>query len=97
MVKAESAILKNWKAKLALLSAIVVPTVSATGAFFGLKTEMVEKEAAINSRISSVELRTEQNFADKPSMNKMQDNLQHLRDDVSDMKNDLKTLLRKSH
>lgn len=90
MVKLESAILKNWKAKIALIAAVVVPSVTATGAFYKTKEDVV-------SRISAVELRTEQNFADKTTMNRMQDNIQHLRDDLGDVKSDLKLLLRERH
>lgn len=86
MASHEAKILSAWQTKFALLAAIVVPTITATGAFFKIDTKMAERETQINQRISDVELRVEQNFADKPTMREMQQDIKALRSDMVEIK-----------
>lgn len=90
MASGEQKFITAWQAKLALLAAIVIPTVTATGAFHSIETKMSERDAAVNQRISEVELRVEKNFADKTTMKELQDDVKALRNDMVE----IKTLLR---
>lgn len=94
MVRAEYDILKSWKLKLALLAAIVVPTITATGTYYDLKAKIVEKETAVNSRISEIELNNTKNFADKDTIKDMRNDIKEIRDNVSELKT---LIIRKSH
>ena len=82
----EYTFLKSWKVKLGLLTAIIIPTITATGAFYDLKASILEKEQAVNARISAVELQTEKNFADKTALQDMRNDIKEIRGEVSEIK-----------
>lgn len=86
--------LYDWKLKLAILTAIVVPSVTATGAFYKMETRLNEKNFQTENRISKLEVDTVRNFADKPTMVKLQDDVAKLREDTSEIKALLKRKLR---
>lgn len=89
----EQSFLSNWKTKLALLSAIVIPTATATGSFYKLQLNLAEKQSVTDKRISDVELSAERNFADKHTMDKMRDDVSKIHEDVSEIKTLLKNRL----
>lgn len=66
--------------------AIVLPTVTATGAFYDLKAKIVEKEVAVNERISDIELNTQRNFADKDTIRDMRNDIKDMRNEMSEIK-----------
>ena len=88
MIKKENDLLSNWKAKLAILTAIVFPTVTATGAFYGLKANMADTEYSLTQKINNVQLEVEKNFADKRS-------LDEIKSDIKEIQRDIKLLLLK--
>ncbi len=69
-----------------MLATIVVPTVTATGAFYDLKAKITEKENAVNSRISDIELNNEKNFADKDTIKDIRNDIKDMRSEVSEIK-----------
>lgn len=77
--KSENELLRNWRVKVALLVALISPTVAATGAYYDLKGD-------VNNRISAVELRSEQTFADKQAIKDIQTELRQTHDDVIEIK-----------
>lgn len=86
MVKSEYDLLKNWKLKLGLLAAIVVPSVTATGAFYDLKAKIVEKETAVHLRMNEIELTNQRNFADKDTIKEIRSDIKDMRSDISEIK-----------
>lgn len=85
--------LYDWKLKLAIASAIIVPTTVATGNFFKMEMRLNEKNQLTENRISKLELDSERNFADKPSMVKLQTDVTQLRVDTAEIKALLKRKL----
>lgn len=85
--KKETDLLKNWKLKLAILAAIVVPTITATGAFYDLKAKIVEKEVAVNDRINSLELQNQKNFVDKDTVKEIRSDIKEMRSEITEIKN----------
>jgi hypothetical protein len=86
--------LYDWKLKLAILTAIVIPTITATGSYYKLEIRLNEKNQQTENRISKLELDASKNFADKPSMVKLQDDVTKLREDTAEIKAILKRKLR---
>jgi len=86
--------LYDWKLKLAILSAIVVPSVTATGSFYKMEIRFNEKNAQTEEKIKNLELDVARNFADKPTMVKIQDDVTKLREDTAEIKALLKRKLR---
>lgn len=86
--------LYDWKLKLAILSAIVVPTVTATGSFYKMEIRFNEKNALTEEKIKNLELDVQRNFADKPTMVRLQDDVTKLREDTAEIKALLKRKLR---
>lgn len=82
----EKILLTVWKLRIALISAIVIPTVTATGAFYDLHTKLAEKD----TKIVDLELRVNQNFADKPTMKKVQEDVQEIKSGIVEIKTLLK-------
>lgn len=82
----EKNFLNVWKLRIALLSAIIIPTVTATGAFYDLKAKIQEKD----TKIVDLELKITKNFADKPTMQKVQDDLQEVKSGIVEIKTLLK-------
>lgn len=89
-----SQFLYDWKLKLAILSAVVIPSVTATGSFYKMEIRLNEKNQQTESRISRLELDTQRTFADKPTLTKLQDDVAKLREDTAEIKALLKHKLR---
>jgi uncharacterized protein YfiM (DUF2279 family) len=85
--KKEIAVLESWKLKLAVLSAIIFPTITATGAFYGLKSEMKDQQAAINEKVAALELKTQKEFIDKETGKELRDEVRALRSSMDEIKN----------
>lgn len=73
--------------------AIITPTMAATGSFYSLKLDAKDREAQMNARVSSLELSSEKQFADKEDLREMRNDIKELRNQVSDVKD---ILLRRS-
>lgn len=86
--------LYDWKLKLAILSAIIVPSVTATGSFYKMEIRLNEKNQQTENRISKLEVDAMRNYADKPTMVKLQDDVTRLREDTAEIKALLKRRLR---
>lgn len=86
--------LYDWKLKLAILTAIVVPTVTATGSFYKMQIQFNEKSTETEKKIKDLELEVNKNFADKPTMVKLQEDVTKLREDTAEIKALLKRKLR---
>lgn len=91
--KEELSLLRSWKLKLALLAAIVMPSVTATGAYYKLQIQLTEKNQQTENRVSDLELRTHENFADKPTMDEMRKNVEAMRNDITEIKTILRNKL----
>lgn len=90
MSKTEHALLSSWKLKLALLMAIVTPTVGMTGAYWKIKGDVLEARASADARLSAVELNTQKSFAEKSDLKDMQREISAMHDDIIDIKSILK-------
>lgn len=86
-------LLRSWKLKLALLAAIVAPSVTATGAYYKLQIQLTEKNQQTENRISGLELQSVKNFADKPTMDDMRRNVEHMQQDIAEIKTILRNKL----
>lgn len=82
--KQESSLLKNWQIKIALLASIVMPTITATGAYYNLSSEMTGK-------VSSLELKITQSFADKASLQRIDERTQKIQNDITEITTILKS------
>lgn len=86
-------ILKSWQVKLAILSSIIIPTATATGAFFGLKVSRVEDKAELIQRVDKLELQSAKTFADKASLEVLDTRTRKMENDITEIKTILKTKL----
>jgi hypothetical protein len=86
MANGEKKLLERWTLWVGLLSAIVVPTVTATGAYFKLDSKIQEREAIVTERISSLELQTTKSFAEKNDLKEIREDIKQLRNDVTEIK-----------
>ncbi len=91
MSSTELKLLQNWHIKLALLAAIVLPTIAVTSAFSDVKETILRKDAAVHQRVSEVELKVEQNFADKKTVKQIHTELQQLQINMVEIKTLLKS------
>ena len=89
----ELSLLRSWKLKLALLAAVVMPSVTATGAYYKLQIQLTEKNQQTENRVSDLELRTHENFADKPTMDQLRTNVEQMRNDITEIKTILRNKL----
>lgn len=90
MSSTELKLLQKWQVRLAAVMAIILPTIAVTTAFSDVKNSIDIKDAAVNARISEVQLQVEKNFADKPTMNQIQKDIQVLRENMVEIKTLLK-------
>lgn len=79
MIKTEHGILKRWKTILGILTAIVIPAVTATSAFYDLKED-------VNTKINAVQLDTQRNFVQKETLKEIRSDIKDIRRDVSEIK-----------
>lgn len=82
----ESDLLKNWKLKLGLLMAIISPSVAATGAYYKLQINLSERNQVTESKVKDLELQVERNFASKQTMDKVQNDISGLKNDMTEIK-----------
>lgn len=94
MKNMESAILKNWHIKILVLTGIVAPVMTATGAYFGIKVKMAEDKQEISERVSKIELESTRSFADKTSLQNLDVRMQKMENDITEIKTILKNKLR---
>lgn len=78
--KVEAKLLRNWKLRIALLTAIISPAVTGTAAYFNMKDSF--KEA-----IRQSEQETEKKYVRKEAMESIKDDLTDVKSDVKDIKN----------
>ncbi len=79
----EQKFIDNWRTKLALLAAIIVPTISATGAYYKL-------DSKIDERTSVLELTSTKNFAEKQDLKEIQNDIKDMHSDIVEIKTILK-------
>jgi hypothetical protein len=79
--------LRGWHTKIAILLAIMSPTVTATGAFYGMKNDIQAREAKINERVLSLELSNTKEFADKQELSEIHTDVREMRKEISELKN----------
>lgn len=91
---AEQNFLKHWHLKLVVLAAIVTPTVTATGAYYGIRERAAADKMEVSDRVSKLELDVQRNFADKPSMEQLDQRTRRMETDITEIKTILKTKLR---
>ncbi len=90
MTNGEQNLLESWSIKLALLTAITLPTITATGAYFKLDSKIQEKEALVTQRVTTLELDSSRSFADKADLKEMQLDIKQMREDIVEIKTMLK-------
>ncbi len=89
--KQENFLLGRWKMIVGILMAIVTPSVTATSAYWKLKNEAIVEHAQVDARISSVELTAQKSFAEKQDLKEMQNTINDMHDDISEIKVLLRT------
>ncbi len=90
----EESILKNWHIKLAVLSALVSPAVSATGAYFSIQNRITSETAHVSEKVNNLELRITESYADKNSLRAIDDRTRKMENDIVEIKTMLRTRLR---
>lgn len=91
----ETKVLQKWHVMIAVLLGIASPCITATGAYWGLKLQIEEKDRAVSDRINKVELSNQKNFADKGSLDDLSTEVKHMHDDVLEIKTLLKSQRRR--
>lgn len=79
--------LKAIHLKFVILSSILAPCVTATGAYWGVKMQIEAKDRTVNERISQLELSNQEKFTNKDSFDKLYGEVRQLHDDVLIIKN----------
>lgn len=82
MLKTSTSLLRNWKFKIAILTAIVTPTITATGAYYDLKSRVEQNDTNNSARLVKLELQSNNQYADKATLNAVQAELRDTHDDV---------------
>lgn len=65
---------------------LLVPTITATGAFYDLKARIVEREIAVNQKINEIELSNQKTFADKEALKEMRTDIKEMRNEMAEIK-----------
>lgn len=94
MEQKESSLLKNWQIKIALLTSIVMPTITATGAYYNLSDKMTASKTEYSEKVSSLELKITQSFADKASLQRIDERTQKIQNDITELATIVKRRLR---
>lgn len=87
----EQLVLKGIHLKILVLAGIVTPCLTASGAYWGLKLQIEQKDFQISERVSRVELENTKNFADKQSLQSLTQEVKQIHDDVTEIKAILKS------
>jgi hypothetical protein len=82
----ESTFLRNWHLKLLILGGIVMPTVTATGAYYDLKAKLVATQTQNQESITKLELKSVESFAGKEDIKAIRDEVSAMHDDVTSLK-----------
>lgn len=80
----ETKLIETWKSKIMLITLVLTPLCALAGSYYS-------RQAAVDNRISALELRTEQNFASKSTVEAMQQDLGTIRLDLARIKTLLET------
>ena len=86
MLKSQNEVLKNWHLKILVLSGLIVPTITATGAYYSIQNKLSENASKNENRITQLELQSNQQFADKNTLKEMQDEQRQMHDDILEIK-----------
>lgn len=86
MLKESTSLLRNWRVKIALLMAIIMPTITATGAYYDLKNRVDQVDSRGSERVTKLELQLNQQFVDKATLQDVQAELRSTHDDVIQIK-----------
>lgn len=86
-LKKEITVLESWKLKLAVAGAIIFPTITATGAFYGLKSEIKDQQVAVQSKISALELQSQKEFVDKETVKDLRSDIKTMQSSINELKN----------
>jgi hypothetical protein len=78
--KIENQMIKGWKLRIALLTAILSPVVAATGAYYNLKADMAH---AVESAKEQIDVK----YARKESIEMIREDVRDVKQDVKDIKN----------
>lgn len=92
MASGENKVLESWALRISFLTALIVPTITATGAYYKLDGKIDSREAAVIQRVQTLELDSTRHFADKDELKEMHQEIKQLRSDVTE----IKTLLKRS-
>lgn len=90
----EQNILKAWQLKLAILTAIIVPSITGSSAYYGLQEKMNSNRAYTDQRLSTLELKLSDGFADKSSFQRIDERTQKIEKDIVEIKTLLKQRFR---
>jgi hypothetical protein len=83
----ELLVLKKWQLMLAILGSILVPTVTATGAYF-------KKFSQVDEKINKLEVDTVKSYVDKDSFKRLDDRTRRMENDLVEIKTIVKQKLR---
>lgn len=84
--KKELTVLESWKLKIAVISAIVFPTITATGAFYGLKSEIKDNQVQVQEKISRLELQSQREFVDKDTVRDLRGDMKQMQRSIDELK-----------
>jgi hypothetical protein len=87
MTDHDSTLTPGTRSKIRLLIEVVTLAVVMTGAFYSMKLDAQDREAKLVDRISSLEVSSGREFADKDELKEMRDDIKQLRSEVSEIKN----------
>lgn len=93
-VESENSLLKNWHLKLVILIGIISPTATVARAYYGIQEQIVSSGAEQSQRISKIELQAQQSFVNKQDFKDLQEDVKHMRDDLTVIRTLLKQKLR---
>lgn len=69
---------------------IITPCVTATGAYYGLKMKMEEKDRVVSERVTKVEIDAAEKFVKKDDFKDLNTEVKSMHDDVTEIKAILK-------
>lgn len=81
-----TAFLSNIHLKLLILSGIVVPCLTASGAYWSIKLQVVESNNEMSNRVAKVESESTKNFVGKQSFDELSHEVKDMHDDVLEIK-----------
>jgi hypothetical protein len=82
----ETDLLKGWHLKIAIIAGLILPAVTATGAFYDLKAQIAARDTESHDRIAALELSNQKEFADKETIKDMQTDIKQMHSDIVEIK-----------